>query len=90
MSNENINEEKSVKNAKCLLNRKFYSPTIRLTVSLREPDEESCSVFNFISLITEEVRNRKVKICSYVRCTLIAFQRMRKYEFIHIIRLVRF
>lgn len=83
MLNENSNEQKSTKDAKCLLNKKFYSPTIRITVSLREPDEESCSVFNYISLITEEVRSyMKVEIflrIEYVLNELRKLGNMRSY-----------
>ncbi|XP_065207215.1 ubinuclein-2-like isoform X2 [Planococcus citri] len=59
MSVENKSDTKSNKDEKCVLNKKLYSATIRLTVSLREPDEESCSVFNYISLVAEEKRNRR-------------------------------
>lgn len=55
MSAETKSDTKSNKDEKCVLNKKLYSATIRLTVSLREPDEESCSVFNYISLVAEEV-----------------------------------
>lgn len=57
MSNEDNCETKkdTTSENKCSLLQKLFSPTIRLTVSLREPDEEFCSVFNYITLISEEV-----------------------------------
>lgn len=58
MSNEDKCDSKpdTPSENKCSLLQKLFSPTIRLTISLREPDEEFCSVFNYISLISEEVR----------------------------------
>ncbi len=55
MSIENKSDSKQTKDEKCPANKKLYSPTIRLTITLREPDEDSCSVFNYLSLLAEEV-----------------------------------
>lgn len=55
MSNDNVDDSKVIKGEKCVPNKKLNSATIRLSVSLSEPDEESCSVFNYVSLINEEV-----------------------------------
>lgn len=55
MSDENKSDSKVTKDEKHALNKKLYSPTIRLSIPLDEPDEESCPVFNYISLIAKEV-----------------------------------
>lgn len=71
MSNENKSDSKIVKNEKCAVNKRTYSNTIRITVSLNEPDEESCSVFNYLSLIAEEVSYVE-KYCYSKSITLIS------------------
>lgn len=57
MSVENNIEQNSIKDEKAPVNKKYSSPTIRLILTLREPDEESCSVFDYNKLIAEEVSN---------------------------------
>lgn len=51
---------------KCSILQKLYSPTIRLSISLREPDDESCSVYNYISLISEEVSRTQCQTLPYI------------------------
>lgn len=56
MSNTDKCEFKQVRDEKYGLHKQFYSPTLRLTITLCEPDEDSCSVFNYMSLVNEEVK----------------------------------
>ena len=54
---DNNAEQKSTKDEKAPIKKKYTSSTIRLTLSLKEPDEESCSVFNYNKLVADEVSN---------------------------------